>query len=144
MRDPLFRPEEHEEGAEAPLLSPLPFIVVIIDELADMMMIVGKKVEELIARLAQKARASGIHLILATQRPSVDVVPPPDAPVDVEPDGEDRDLRSDGCIGIASVVDPEAEPSGLLFDASGQTAYLVLQHGEQASELLDFETRQLV
>jgi hypothetical protein len=56
------------------------------------------------------------------------------------PDGEDRDLRSDGCIGIASVVDPEAEPSGLLFDASGQTAYLVLQHGEQASELLDFDT----
>jgi S-DNA-T family DNA segregation ATPase FtsK/SpoIIIE len=52
----------------------LPFIVVIVDELADMMMIVGKKVEELIARLAQKARASGIHLILATQRPSVDVI----------------------------------------------------------------------
>jgi S-DNA-T family DNA segregation ATPase FtsK/SpoIIIE len=52
----------------------LPFIVVIIDELADLMMIVGKKVEELIARLAQKARASGIHLILATQRPSVDVI----------------------------------------------------------------------
>jgi DNA segregation ATPase FtsK/SpoIIIE, S-DNA-T family len=55
-------------------LTPLPFIVVIIDELADLMMIVGKKVEELIARLAQKARASGIHLILATQRPSVDVI----------------------------------------------------------------------
>jgi S-DNA-T family DNA segregation ATPase FtsK/SpoIIIE len=55
-------------------LSSLPFIVVIIDELADLMMIVGKKVEELIARLAQKARASGIHLILATQRPSVDVI----------------------------------------------------------------------
>ena len=52
----------------------MPFIVVIIDELADLMMIVGKKVEELIARLAQKARASGIHLILATQRPSVDVI----------------------------------------------------------------------
>ena len=52
----------------------LPFVVVIIDELADLMMIVGKKVEELIARLAQKARASGIHLILATQRPSVDVI----------------------------------------------------------------------
>ncbi|MEP7248117.1 MAG: DNA translocase FtsK 4TM domain-containing protein, partial [Gammaproteobacteria bacterium] len=57
-----------------PNLVPLPFIVVIIDELADLMMIVGKKVEELIARLAQKARASGIHLILATQRPSVDVI----------------------------------------------------------------------
>jgi S-DNA-T family DNA segregation ATPase FtsK/SpoIIIE len=55
-------------------LTSLPFIVVIIDELADLMMIVGKKVEELIARLAQKARASGIHLILATQRPSVDVI----------------------------------------------------------------------
>ncbi len=55
-------------------LTTLPFIVVIIDELADLMMIVGKKVEELIARLAQKARASGIHLILATQRPSVDVI----------------------------------------------------------------------
>jgi S-DNA-T family DNA segregation ATPase FtsK/SpoIIIE len=55
-------------------LQPLPYIVVIIDELADLMMIVGKKVEELIARLAAKARASGIHLILATQRPSVDVI----------------------------------------------------------------------
>ena len=74
LRDPLFRPEEHEEGAEAPLLSTLPFIVVVIDELADLMMVVGKKVEELIARLAQKARASGIHLIVATQRPSVDVI----------------------------------------------------------------------
>ncbi|MGA9025462.1 MAG: DNA translocase FtsK 4TM domain-containing protein [Steroidobacteraceae bacterium] len=59
---------------EVPDLTTLPFVVVIIDELADLMMIVGKKVEELIARLAQKARASGIHLILATQRPSVDVI----------------------------------------------------------------------
>jgi DNA segregation ATPase FtsK/SpoIIIE, S-DNA-T family len=57
-----------------PDLSPLPFVVIFIDELADLMMMVGKKVEELIARLAQKARASGIHLILATQRPSVDVI----------------------------------------------------------------------
>jgi len=62
------------DGEPPVTLEPLPFIVVIIDELADMMMVVGKQVEELIARLAQKARASGIHLILATQRPSVDVI----------------------------------------------------------------------
>jgi S-DNA-T family DNA segregation ATPase FtsK/SpoIIIE len=62
------------DPATVPDLEPLPHVVVIVDELADMMMIVGKKVEELIARLAQKARASGIHLILATQRPSVDVI----------------------------------------------------------------------
>jgi S-DNA-T family DNA segregation ATPase FtsK/SpoIIIE len=62
------------EGEDFPVLHTLPSIVIIIDELADMMMIVGKKVEELIARLAQKARAAGIHLILATQRPSVDVL----------------------------------------------------------------------
>ncbi|MDH3872213.1 MAG: DNA translocase FtsK 4TM domain-containing protein, partial [Gammaproteobacteria bacterium] len=72
--DPLFNPEEALEGTEHPVLQPLPFIVIVIDELADMMMVVGKKVEELIARLAQKARASGVHLILATQRPSVDVI----------------------------------------------------------------------
>ena len=63
-----------EEGFERPILESLPLIVVVIDELADLMMIVGKKVEELIARLAQKARAAGIHMIVATQRPSVDVI----------------------------------------------------------------------
>ena len=71
--DPTFTvPEGSDE--KPPELQPLPYIVVIIDELADMMMMVGKKVEELIARLAQKARASGIHMIIATQRPSVDVI----------------------------------------------------------------------
>ena len=75
IRDPMFQMVNPlEEGEEFPTLSTLPSIVIIIDELADMMMIVGKKVEELIARLAQKARAAGIHLILATQRPSVDVL----------------------------------------------------------------------
>jgi S-DNA-T family DNA segregation ATPase FtsK/SpoIIIE len=72
LLDPTFKPEQ--EGDKAPELTPMPYIVVIIDELADMMMMVGKKVEELIARLAQKARASGIHMIVATQRPSVDVI----------------------------------------------------------------------
>lgn len=75
IRDPLFQlTEPLAEGEEFPVLSTLPSIVIVIDELADMMMIVGKKVEELIARLAQKARAAGIHLVLATQRPSVDVL----------------------------------------------------------------------
>ena len=74
IQDPLFKPEEVLDGTEHPLLQPLPFIVIVIDELADMMMVVGKKVEELIARLAQKARAAGVHLVLATQRPSVDVI----------------------------------------------------------------------
>lgn len=75
IADPLYKPEnQFDPTAPPPSLESLPFIVVVIDELADMMMIVGKKVEELIARLAQKARAAGIHLILATQRPSVDVI----------------------------------------------------------------------
>jgi len=74
LLDPLFRPDASQPSMKAEPLQPLPHIVVIIDEFADMMMIVGKKVEELIARLAQKARAAGVHLILATQRPSVDVI----------------------------------------------------------------------
>ena len=75
LADPLFKaPENTTEPVIVPTLEPLPYVVVIIDEFADMMMIVGKKVEELIARLAQKARAAGVHLILATQRPSVDVI----------------------------------------------------------------------
>ena len=73
LLDPLFKPNPELDEAPRPLET-LPFIVIFIDEFADMMMIVGKKVEELIARLAQKARAAGIHLILATQRPSVDVI----------------------------------------------------------------------
>lgn len=83
--DPFWQPESTPFGTldpeadapplqTAPELETLPFIVVVIDEFADMMMIVGKKVEQLIARIAQKARAAGIHLILATQRPSVDVI----------------------------------------------------------------------
>jgi S-DNA-T family DNA segregation ATPase FtsK/SpoIIIE len=81
LTDPILqqRLQAGEQGildasGNVPACEPLPYVVVFIDELADLMMIVGKKVEELIARLAQKARASGIHLILATQRPSVDVI----------------------------------------------------------------------
>ncbi|MBK1886018.1 MULTISPECIES: DNA translocase FtsK [Marinobacter] len=76
LLDPLWKPDEYlaDDEQQRPELEHLPLIVVVIDEFADMMMIVGKKVEELIARIAQKARAAGIHLILATQRPSVDVI----------------------------------------------------------------------
>jgi len=73
LTDPIWQPTDNMLY-DPPELETLPAIVVVIDELADMMMIVGKKVEELIARIAQKARAAGIHLILATQRPSVDVL----------------------------------------------------------------------
>ncbi|MCU7834854.1 MAG: DNA translocase FtsK 4TM domain-containing protein [gamma proteobacterium symbiont of Taylorina sp.] len=72
--DPLFTPNPLTPEQQPEELETLPFIVIVIDEFADMMMIVGKKVEELIARLAQKARAAGLHLIIATQRPSVDVI----------------------------------------------------------------------
>jgi len=74
IKDPLFNRKEAAEGEEPEELQHLPYIVIVIDEFADLIMVVGKKIEELIARLAQKARACGIHLILATQRPSVDVI----------------------------------------------------------------------
>src|SRR5665811_1478041 len=70
---PLTNPFSLTPDAPEPL-EEMPLIVIVIDELADLMMVVGKKVEELIARLAQKARAAGVHLLLATQRPSVDVI----------------------------------------------------------------------
>jgi len=74
LKDPLWQPALPDVEEEAPELGTLPCIVVVVDEFADLMMIVGKKIEELIARLAQKARAAGIHLVIATQRPSVDVI----------------------------------------------------------------------
>ena len=74
LKDPTWKINEAQEGEEAPDLEELPLIVLAVDELADLMMVVGKTAEQLIARIAQKARAAGIHMLLATQRPSVDVI----------------------------------------------------------------------
>ena len=74
IKDPTWKINEAVEGEEPPTLEELPFIVLAVDELADLMMVVGKTAEQLIARIAQKARAAGIHMLLATQRPSVDVI----------------------------------------------------------------------